>query len=739
MISWTVHSRYFRNKEGIPIKKFKSYSISTRGKTRLEITGFSIHPSKVMGDAPYAQAQYSVGPAGSDLKVSSRSKGKDLLGAFSNVELKAQAGFVSGSLSIHQYASEGVTTASLEAFGANREWWKGFRFGLSGEGTAVLRISLPGFSHGMAGYMSEEWWSHPSFPRKTSELLPLTRFLTWKEKDGLYGCLLPLCGGDAVSYLKGVPGGMELRVSTFEEGRLQAKAPLFLLGFGKDPYELVKKIFASALKFLGHPAKTRLQKKFPEPFKRLGWCTWDAFMRELSSKEMIKQLDHFRKAGFPLGFVLVDDGWYEIKDDQMMDSREDKSKLPEGMARFVQRVKRDYGVPYVGVWHALTGYWAGIHPQNRLQGDMKENLLETKGWPPVPPLDNKKAFRFWNAWHGWLKRAGVDFVKVDGQGHIPRYSRNLMPSSKASAQVQAALQKSVGTHFNGNMINCMSMGPEQMWNWVSSNVTRSSDDYILNCKECDPAVHARLNAYNSFWLSQISWCDWDMFWSASPNAQYHQSLRALSGGPVYVSDKVGAARMDKIWPLVLKDGRLLRCDGVGMPTEDCLLEDPLKAGVLKIMNLAGGAGIIGLFHGSKKGTTAAASFRPSDIRGLEGKEFAVLSHLEKKGRKLGVRDSWGTRLRPRQASVFVVQPLQNGFAPIGLVNKIISPQTVSHWISNTKEAVVSLLEGGDFAAYSRRKPLSLTAGGRKWAFHYEKGWLHAEIPGDKPVKVTVSF
>src|SRR6185369_13994499 len=110
---------------------------------------------------------------------------------------------------------------------------------------------------------------------------------------------------------------------------------------------------------------------------------------------------------------------------------------------------------------------------------------------------------------------------------------------------------------------------------------------------------------------------------------YHQSLRALSGGPVYVSDKVGAAQIDKIWPWGLGDGRLLRCDGVGMPTEECLLQEPLKTGVLKIMNLAERAGIIGFSHGSKKETAVAASFRPSEIRGLEGREFAVWSHREK--------------------------------------------------------------------------------------------------------------
>jgi hypothetical protein len=334
-----------------------------------------------------------------------------------------------------------------------------------------------------------------------------------------------------------------------------------------------------------------------------------------------------------------------------------------------------------------------------------------------------------------MKRQGADFVKVDGQGNVPRYCRNRVPVAPSCETVQRVLQKSVRKHFGGDIINCMSMGPEQTWFYDESNVTRSSNDYMWQGKEFDLGNHARVNAYNSLWLSQISWCDWDMFWSASDNADYHAALRALSGGPVYISDRVGKVRPEKLWPLILKDGRLLRCDGVGLPTSDILLENPAKGkSALKIMNLASGAGLIGLFHASGIKQPIRASFRPSDIRGLDGDMFAVWNRGENRGRILNRNESLSVSLKPRGFELFIVQPIRSGFAPIGLTDKIVSPKTMTDWKSNAKGATVELLEGGKFGAFCVRPPRRVRCGKAPLGFQWVDGWLETKVPDvSKPV------
>lgn len=94
-------------------------------------------------------------------------------------------------------------------------------------------------------------------------------------------------------------------------------------------------------------------------------------------------------------------------------------------------------------------------------------------------------------------------------------------------------------------------------------------------------------AYNSLWMGNFIHPDWDMFQSTHPCADFHAASRAISGGPIYVSDHVGKHNFELLKRLVLPDGSILRCAYYALPTRDCLFEDPLHDGktMLKIWNL----------------------------------------------------------------------------------------------------------------------------------------------------------
>lgn len=94
-------------------------------------------------------------------------------------------------------------------------------------------------------------------------------------------------------------------------------------------------------------------------------------------------------------------------------------------------------------------------------------------------------------------------------------------------------------------------------------------------------------AYNSLWMGNFIHPDWDMFQSTHPCAAFHAASRAISGGPIYVSDTVGNHNFDLLKTLVMPDGSILRCEYYALPTRDCLFEDPLHDGrtMLKIWNL----------------------------------------------------------------------------------------------------------------------------------------------------------
>ncbi|KAF9674285.1 hypothetical protein SADUNF_Sadunf10G0111400 [Salix dunnii] len=65
-------------------------------------------------------------------------------------------------------------------------------------------------------------------------------------------------------------------------------------------------------------------------------------------------------------------------------------------------------------------------------------------------------------------------------------------------------------------------------------------------------------------------------------AEFHAGSRAICGGPVYVSDKVGHHNSDLLKKLVLPDGNKFRCQNNALPTGDRLFDGTT---MLRIWNL----------------------------------------------------------------------------------------------------------------------------------------------------------
>ena len=90
-------------------------------------------------------------------------------------------------------------------------------------------------------------------------------------------------------------------------------------------------------------------------------------------------------------------------------------------------------------------------------------------------------------------------------------------------------------------------------------------------------------------------------------------------------------------------------------------------------------------------------------------------------------EAWKLTLAPAQARLFIVQPIQQGFAPIGIVDKLISPKTIKGWKREGNRVKVSLLQGGNFAAYCEALPVSVKAGNQNLNFEYQNAWLTARV------------
>lgn len=67
-------------------------------------------------------------------------------------------------------------------------------------------------------------------------------------------------------------------------GRPRLTNPLYVLGEADTLADAVHKVFAWLTKRMG--VRTREQRRMPEMFRSLGWCSWDAFYREITEEKV---------------------------------------------------------------------------------------------------------------------------------------------------------------------------------------------------------------------------------------------------------------------------------------------------------------------------------------------------------------------------------------------------------------------------------------------------------------------
>ena len=175
-----------------------------------------------------------------------------------------------------------------------------------------------------------------------------------------------------------------------------------------------------------------------------------------------------------------------------------------------------------------------------------------------------------------------------------------------------------------------------------------------------------------------------MFQTHHPRALFHAHARAASGGPVYVTDKVGQTQFDILWPFVADDGQLLRTDEPARPTADSLFQVQSPK-LFKIWSRVGQTGVVAAFNAADTATVKGV-VRVTDVPGLErdvtkhgSARFAVFTH----GRQtpdvkiLKASDALPVRLKKLDSRLMSIVPIsQGGVAVLGVLNKYVPAATV---------------------------------------------------------------
>ncbi|HEX3027172.1 MAG TPA: Sip1-related alpha-galactosidase, partial [Clostridia bacterium] len=389
----------------------------------------------------------------------------------------------------------------------------------------------------------------------------------------------------------------------------------------------------------------------------------------------------------------------------------DEMRFPEGIGGVIRHLKEDYGIRWVGVWQAVMGYWNGVDPDSDAYREFSEYLEILPSGKILPRTDTAYSFGFWNKWHQYLRSCGVDFIKVDSQSSISLFQEGRHTYGQAASGVHTGLEASAALNFGGNLINCMGMAPEDIWNRPQAALSRNSDDYVPKVPHAI-REHALQNAYNSLLHGNFYWEDWDMFWSGHEAAGQNAILRALSGGPIYLSEPIGATKPENIFPLILNDGRILRCESVGLPTQDCLLRDPVEGTApLKIFNHCRENYAVGVFNISNAEQTETAELSAEDIPALRDKSLWVYDWQNRCASTLKEKEHFSVDVEPDGARLFLLFPRTEEPAIVGLMQKYLSFAAVN-WVEKFgPEYRIQIPQGGTFAFLSKHQPTAVLLDG----------------------------
>ncbi|MED6113801.1 hypothetical protein PIB30_074224 [Stylosanthes scabra] len=615
-----------------------------------------------------------------------------------------------------------------------------------------------------------------------------------------YVLLLPLIEGAFRASLQ--PGLDDFVDICMESGSTRVtdstfKACLYMHA-DNDPYALVHE----AMKVIRlHLGTFRLleEKTPPEIIDKFGWCTWDAFYLEVHPQGVREGIKTLAEGGCPPGLVIIDDGWQTFccDDEPVTDGGSLNCKIPgeqmlnrlirfeenckfrdyegckgkgKGMGAFVRELKEEFeALENVYVWHAFCGYWGGIRP--KVEGMPETKVVEarlSKGaemlmtdLAVVKILENgvgvvaaDEADKLYEGLHSHLESVGIDGVKIDVTHVLEMVSEEYGGRVELAKPYYKALTNSVKKHFKGNgVISSMQQCNDFMFLGTETiSLGRVGDDFWCTDPAGDPngtywlqGCHMVHCAYNSLWMGNFIHPDWDMFQSDHACAEFHAASRAISGGPVYVSDSVGKHNFKLLKKLVLPDGSILRCQHYALPTRDCLFEDPLHDGktVLKIWNLNKYTGVLGLFNCQGGGWCPVSrrnkSFSecshsvsciasPKDIewsnKGVDS--FAVYMVKDNKLRLMKYGESIEVSLEPFAFELMTVSPVMLlprssiQFAPFGLLNMLNSGGSIQSLEFDEDDNVVRIgVRGhGEMAVFATEKPVGCKVDGESVEFDY---------------------
>lgn len=542
--------------------------------------------------------------------------------------------------------------------------------------------------------------------------------MIFELNDGGFLSLTAMAGDRNISWFSSVKGKLFVKTGNLGTGKVEGDLPLFSWSRSDDLYRCCFESWNEAVKSscVGGRTNMRCNKTYPEVFKYLGWCSWEQYHQKIDEKLLVGAVKNIEKSGIPVRYVLIDDGHQtrEKKRSKIKSFDPDPVKFPHQWSTLLN-LRKEHKIKWMGLWHCFNGDWSGISEENDFDAELKQHLSRTPGGVLQPKNNQESSRYFYNALIGSVKDFGFDFVKIDVQTRNLNFYRGMENAVTASMFNSQSLEEAVNRDLHG-LINCMAQNLSCVFNTRYSSVTRVSQDYSLG-----NALKAKNHLWQSYhnipWLGQTVWGDHDMFHSSDPFAGEIMAIsKAMSGGPVYLSDDPLDFLPEYIKPLCFNDGLLIRPLAPGTPLPSSMFTNPLKeASVYSVIApLDNGAASIVSYNllDTVTSVTLKGSISKEDyadagamIQPYKGKwnlpeEGLVLYDWNlKEAHELDVPYLFEMPVLSNR--LMHLCPIKKGWSVIGCPDKYLSPAFVMDIQATKKQLQLKLKEGGSVIVWNK--------------------------------------
>ncbi|MCX7011295.1 MAG: Sip1-related alpha-galactosidase [Candidatus Sumerlaeota bacterium] len=535
-------------------------------------------------------------------------------------------------------------------------------------------------------------------------------FLLLQLADGSCTAILPMAGPRSVAYFHSDGDQLILNLATLGVDAVEGDFPLCAWAKAKDPYRASKAAWEIALRnsLVGQSARLRQEKRYPDVFRYLGWCSWEEFKAAIDEPMLNEAMSVLEKSDAPVRYALIDDGHLD-HDKRRLKSFQPNAKFPNGW-RPLMALKSEK-LRWIGVWLNFNGYWEAVAVGNQL-GALNEHLAPVAGGGLLPKRDFLSSTAFYDAMIGEARRNGFDFVKVDNQAKNLKLYTGAANAAESAALNAQALEQACARHMDG-LINCMAHGPVCIFNTRVSAVSRCSEDYkVGDLRKARRHLH---NSYaNLLWMGWTLWGDHDMFHSNDPVSGRMMAIsKAMSGGPVYLSDNPKDFVLENIRPLCFDNGELLRPLAPAAPLPESVFLDPFAEAkpFRAIAPLANGAAAIVAYNLTEPEQPVRGAIRPEDYQWAGGLMLpepetwslpaeGLLLYDWKRGHAEKLAKDYPFTLRGFDDLLALLCPITKGWAVIGRADKYLSPAAVEVTEVTENELIVRAKEGGPVTVWS---------------------------------------